>query len=234
MCVTRGTSPFIMKAGASPIPYIERWVLEWHISISYPPYNTCSHLEQNSGGAQSCPVLAISFPFLMVSLKFLWWWSIILVRVSPLLVSMSPFTMKWEMRPWYTHLPYEKKGDARTRGASRIMSPWPKISGPTLSLTTHSNFSLPPSALTLDTILPSPHVVIDPGPRARHCLVPSLRACYHLNLGLRARHLHPLPHAIDTVAPPSSTSTLPPSERVAAVLFLRVRHHRPLPRSTPP
>jgi hypothetical protein len=32
-----GTSHFITKADASPIPYIERRVLEWYVSISYPP-----------------------------------------------------------------------------------------------------------------------------------------------------------------------------------------------------
>jgi hypothetical protein len=46
-----GTSPFIMNAGMSPILYIERRVLEWRVSISYPPYKSHSQLGQNSGGA---------------------------------------------------------------------------------------------------------------------------------------------------------------------------------------
>jgi hypothetical protein len=46
-----GASPFITNAGASPILYIERRVLEWHVSVSYPPYKSHSQLEQNSGGA---------------------------------------------------------------------------------------------------------------------------------------------------------------------------------------
>jgi hypothetical protein len=52
-----------MKVGASPILYKVRRALEWRISFLYPPYNTRSRLEQNSGGARSCPVLTISFPF---------------------------------------------------------------------------------------------------------------------------------------------------------------------------
>jgi hypothetical protein len=83
--VARGASPFITKAGASPIPYIERWALEWRVSISCPPYKACLQLGQNSGGSQYCPVLTISFPFWTCSLKILWWWSIILVRVGLLL-----------------------------------------------------------------------------------------------------------------------------------------------------
>jgi hypothetical protein len=69
------------------------------------------------------------------------------------------FAMKWETRPWYAHLPYEKKGDTHTRGVSCIMSPCSKISGPVLSLATLNNFLLPPSALTLDTVLPLPPTI---------------------------------------------------------------------------
>jgi hypothetical protein len=36
--VKAGASPFIMKAGASPILYKVRRVLEWCVSILYPPY----------------------------------------------------------------------------------------------------------------------------------------------------------------------------------------------------
>jgi hypothetical protein len=39
-----GTSSFITKVNASPIPYIERRALEWHISVSYTPYKACSQL----------------------------------------------------------------------------------------------------------------------------------------------------------------------------------------------
>jgi hypothetical protein len=101
-CVARGTSPFITKAGTSPIPYIERRVLEWRISVSYPPLKVRSQLGQNSDGARSCPVLTISFPFWMPSPKILWWWSIILVRVSTLLlfsptpIVFAPYTgLQW-------------------------------------------------------------------------------------------------------------------------------------------
>jgi hypothetical protein len=64
-------------------------------------------------------------------------------------MSMYPFSMKCEMRLYYARLPYEEKGDVRSRGASRIRSPCPKISGPALSLATLSNFLKPPSALAL-------------------------------------------------------------------------------------
>jgi hypothetical protein len=32
-----GASPFVMKVGVSPIPYIERRALDCHVSMSYPP-----------------------------------------------------------------------------------------------------------------------------------------------------------------------------------------------------
>jgi hypothetical protein len=66
-----GASASITKAGASPIPYIERQALEWCVSISYPPYKARSQLGQNSGGAQSCPVLTIFFSFWMCPSKIL-------------------------------------------------------------------------------------------------------------------------------------------------------------------
>jgi hypothetical protein len=43
-------SPFIMKVGTSPIPNIERHMLERNISVSYAPYKAHSQLGQNSGG----------------------------------------------------------------------------------------------------------------------------------------------------------------------------------------
>jgi hypothetical protein len=67
-------SLFSTKAGASLISYTERRVLEWHVFVSYPPYNVCSQLGQNSDGACSCPVLTISFPF---------WTRLVLVTEPP-------------------------------------------------------------------------------------------------------------------------------------------------------
>jgi hypothetical protein len=64
MRVTRCVPPFSMKAGTSPILYIERRALEWHASISYPPYNAPFKLGQNSGGARSYFILALFLPFL--------------------------------------------------------------------------------------------------------------------------------------------------------------------------
>jgi hypothetical protein len=43
------TSPFVMKAGASPILNIKRRALQRNVSISYAPYKTHSQLGQNSG-----------------------------------------------------------------------------------------------------------------------------------------------------------------------------------------
>jgi hypothetical protein len=77
-----GMSPFITKAGTSPIPYIgnvsfyykSRYIShsvyrETSIRMAHlcfiPPYKAHSQLGQNNGGARSCPVLAISFPFWM-------------------------------------------------------------------------------------------------------------------------------------------------------------------------
>jgi hypothetical protein len=68
--VSRGAPPFISKAGASPIPNIERRALERNVSISYAPYKAHFQLGQNSGRIVavpdlhcSCPVLTVSFPF---------------------------------------------------------------------------------------------------------------------------------------------------------------------------
>jgi hypothetical protein len=70
--VARGASHFItkvdvspipspiMKVGVSPIPNIERHMLQRHVSISYDPYKTHSQLGQNSGGARS----GLFLPFL--------------------------------------------------------------------------------------------------------------------------------------------------------------------------
>jgi hypothetical protein len=38
-------------------------VLEWHVSVTHPPYNVCSQLGQNSGDARSCPVFTLLLPF---------------------------------------------------------------------------------------------------------------------------------------------------------------------------
>jgi hypothetical protein len=131
-----------------------------------------------------------------------------------------------EMRdaPWYAHLQHDEKGDTRTRGTSRIISPWPKSLGLTLSLTTLNNFLLPSNALAIHTILLPLPVVLDPNPRACHYLVPGLKACHH----------RPLHHALDTVAPPLVTSTPPPSECITIVLFLRACCRHPLPQSMLP
>jgi hypothetical protein len=121
-----------------------------------------------------------------------------------------------------------------------------------LSLTTHRNFLTLHSLLLfccpgnhraaatccqcchhLPPVL-SPPAVFDLGPGAHSCLVPGLRGRRRLNLGLRARSHRPLPQAVHapllvTVVPSPSTLTLPPSERVVAVLFLK-----PLTGITPP
>jgi hypothetical protein len=57
--------------------------------------------------------------------------------------------MKWEVHLYYTRLPYEENEDVSNTGASRIRCPCPKISVHVLSLTILSNFSKPPSTLTL-------------------------------------------------------------------------------------
>jgi hypothetical protein len=148
---------------------------------------------------------------------------------------VSPFEMKCKMLPWYACLPYKEKRDTCTRGTSRIRSPWPQIPGPTLSLFTLSNFSLPPSALTQDTVWPLPPVVLDPGPGSRRYLILGLIAHSRLNplvahsrldpvLGACRRR--PLPQVLDTVAPPLLTSTSPPPKHTTAVIFLRARHRR--------
>jgi hypothetical protein len=65
-------SPFITKAGASPIPNIERRALQRHVSVSYAPYKDRSQLGQNNGGARSDLFLPCSyrfFPFLEVPSK---------------------------------------------------------------------------------------------------------------------------------------------------------------------
>jgi hypothetical protein len=88
MCVARGTPPFIMKAGVSPIPSpitkvraslfmspipnIERRALQRNISISYAPYKAHSQLGQNSSSARSALFLPCSyrfFPFLKMPSK---------------------------------------------------------------------------------------------------------------------------------------------------------------------
>jgi hypothetical protein len=53
------------------------------------------------------------------------------------------------MRLFYARLPYEEKGDACTRGASRIRSPCPKFLGPALSLAKLSNFLKPSCSLSV-------------------------------------------------------------------------------------
>jgi hypothetical protein len=53
-------SHFITKAGASPIPNIERHALERNVLVLYAPYKARSQLGQNSGGARS----ALFLPFL--------------------------------------------------------------------------------------------------------------------------------------------------------------------------
>jgi hypothetical protein len=97
MRIPRGMPLFSMKEGLSPIPYIERRALEWHVSISYPPYNAYFQLGQNSGDNRSWSVVTISFPFWMCLVLH---WSpvptltsigIILVRVSPLLLLLFLF-----------------------------------------------------------------------------------------------------------------------------------------------
>jgi hypothetical protein len=61
--VSRGAPPFISKAGASPIPNIERRALERNVSISYAPYKAHFQLGQNSGGAQFALFLPCSYRF---------------------------------------------------------------------------------------------------------------------------------------------------------------------------
>jgi hypothetical protein len=80
--VARGTPPFIMKvsispipspimkAVMSPIPYIERQALEWHVSIYIYRVKRVPSYDRTVAAPNlalflpySCPVLAISFPF---------------------------------------------------------------------------------------------------------------------------------------------------------------------------
>jgi hypothetical protein len=61
--VARGASPFIMKAGASPIPNIERHALERNVSVSYAPYKARSQLGQNSGDTRYALFLLCSYCF---------------------------------------------------------------------------------------------------------------------------------------------------------------------------
>jgi hypothetical protein len=97
---------------------------------------------------------------------------------------------------------------------------------------TLSNFLLPPSALALDTILPLPPAVLDPGPRACHCLIPGIGAHHHFNPSLGACRRRPLPQALNTIALPPSTP--PPSKCAITILFIRASHCQPLPQSAPP
>jgi hypothetical protein len=75
------------------------------------------------------------------------------------------------------------------------------------------------SSVTLGTVVPPPPAVLDPGPEHAAASTP---VC-------------PLPQAVDTIALPPSTMTLPLSERAAAVYLdstsLRARHHRALPQA---
>jgi hypothetical protein len=72
-----------------------------------------------------------------------------LINARHATMSLTPFSIKCETCLYYACFPYEEKGDVCNRGASRIRSPCPKISGPVLSLATLSNFLKPPSALAL-------------------------------------------------------------------------------------
>jgi hypothetical protein len=104
-------------------------------------------------------------------------------------------------------------------GASRIRSLTLKFQAPhTLSphLAIFLLCALSHSSVALDTIVPPPPAVLDLGPRARRCLIPGLRACHHLDPGLRARYRRPPPQAIDTVTPPPSSSSSPRHYRTAA------------------
>jgi hypothetical protein len=56
-------SPFIMKEDVSPVPNIERHTLQRHVSVSYTPYKARSQLRQNSGSAQSGLFLPCSYRF---------------------------------------------------------------------------------------------------------------------------------------------------------------------------
>jgi hypothetical protein len=124
--------------------------------------------------------------------------------------------------------------------ASRIRSPRPTISGATLSLATLSNFSLPPSALTLDAVLPPPPTILNLSLGAYPFLIPSLGARCRLDPGLGARCRRLLPQSLALSrcrhwprpclpqrAPPLSSSL----ELAVVLLLLEVCHHHPLPRS---
>jgi hypothetical protein len=72
-----------MKAGTSPIPYIKRLALEWHVSVLHPPYKACSDKTVVTLDLiMFFPCSYHLFPFLDV---LLFRRSIILVRVSSLL-----------------------------------------------------------------------------------------------------------------------------------------------------
>jgi hypothetical protein len=67
----------------------------------------------------------------------------------------------------------------------RIRCMCPKILGHMLSHATLSKFSKPPSArpsIALDTAVPSSPAILNPGLRAHHCLIPSLKHAVVLDL----------------------------------------------------
>jgi hypothetical protein len=65
--------------------------------------------------------------------------------------------------------------------------------------------------------------------------MPDHRECHCLDPDLGAHHRRPLRQAVDTVMPPPSTLTLPPSERTGTVdvdpASLGACHRRPLPQA---
>jgi hypothetical protein len=127
-------------------------------------------------------------------------------------------------------------------GASHIRSLGLKFQAPN-SLSPHlAKFqprALSHTSITLDTIVPLPAAIHDPRPGAHLCLIPSLKACHHLNPGLRAHcclnpdlgeshcldpglracyrldprfgacRCRPLPQAVDTIMLPPSSSSSP-------------------------
>jgi hypothetical protein len=56
-------SPLITKVGVSPIPNIERRVLQRNVSVLYGPYKAHFQLGQNRGGTQSALFLPYSYRF---------------------------------------------------------------------------------------------------------------------------------------------------------------------------
>jgi hypothetical protein len=128
----------------------------------------------------------------------------------------SPFSMKYETRVYYAHLPYEEKGYTHNKGASPIWCPCPKISRHVLSLGILSSYLKPRStcpSVTLDTAVPPLPAVLDTGLGVGRHLDPGLSACHPLipdpeHVAVHLKHVVHCPRPQSTLASTSSTSLL--------------------------